>query len=181
MMGFGNRQAWMWFNEQFPEFVRRHANLESLRDKMFVRPIIPNHHADYIIYGFGRVCVEDFEQALNLCGNGFGIGAMQILRGMYERQVSAAYLANHRDDVEDFVNYHHVQQRKALIHLKEAYRGEEEIFRRIVSNEEERAVEENFEALPDKFKNRCDQCGKPQMTSWTTHSTAALARKVARI
>jgi hypothetical protein len=177
MMGFGNRQAWRWFNEQFPEFVRRHANLESLRDKMFIRRVVPTHHADYIVYGLGRVCIEDFEQALNLCGNGFGIGAMQILRGMYERHVSAAYLAANRDDVNDFVDYHHVQQRKALTHLREAYRGDQGIFRRLVSEEEERTIEESYEALPAKFKNRCEECGKPQMMSWTPHSTAALARK----
>lgn len=175
IMGFGNRKAWLWFNAQFPVFVQKHANLEALRDTMFVRRINPAHPVDYIIYGLGRVCIEDFEQVLNLCGNGFGIGAMQILRGMYERQVTAAYLANNRDDVGDFVNYHHVQQRKAVIHLREAYRGEQEIFNRLVPEEDRADVERNFEALPNKFKEKCETCKKSMMMSWTSHSTAALA------
>src|SRR5215510_3286292 len=99
IMGFGNREGWIWFNNKFPAFVKNHHRLETLRDKMFVRQVIPKHPADYIIYGLGRVCIEDFEQALNLCGNGFGIGAMQMLRGMYERQVTAAYLAKYPDEV----------------------------------------------------------------------------------
>ena len=177
MMGFGNREAWIWFNNKFPAFVKNHHRLEALRDKMFVRQVIPKHPADYIIYGLGRVCIEDFEQALNLCGNGFGIGAMQMLRGMYERQVTAAYLANYGDEVADFVDYHHVQQRRAVNHLKEAYRGAPEILNGLVSEEDRRQIEEAFNALPKKFKEKCEACRKPAMMAWTPHSTATLARK----
>lgn len=123
------------------------------------------------------MCIEDFEQTLNLCGNGFGIGAMQILRGMYERHVTAAYLANNPDEVDDFVDYHHVQQRRALNHLKTAYRGEQEILDRLVPEEMRRDVEQNFAALPAKFTQSCEACRKPLMMSWSPHNTATLARK----
>lgn len=176
MMGFGNHAAWIWFNTEFPIFVERLTNLHALRDKMFVRRIVPRHHVDYIIYGLGRVCTEDFEQALNLCGNGFGIGAMQILRGMYERQVTAAYLATHQDEVDDFVNYHHVQLRRAVNHLRELYRRDREIFNRLVPEEEVSRIEASFEALPNKFKERCETCRKPLMMAWTPLGTPALAR-----
>lgn len=104
-LGFGNYRAWKWFNEQFPCFVEKHAALEALRDKIFVGKFQPTHHADYIIFGLGRVCVEDFEQILNLCGNGFGIGAMQMVRGMYERQVTAAFISRYPDEVDKFTAY----------------------------------------------------------------------------
>jgi hypothetical protein len=68
MMGFGNREAWIWFNYKFPAFVKNHHRLEALRDKMFVRQVIPKHPADYIIYGLGRVCIEDFDKRLIFVG-----------------------------------------------------------------------------------------------------------------
>lgn len=176
ILGFGNRTAWRKFNDDFPKFVEKHTSLQALRDKLFIRRVVPRHPVDYIVFGLGRVCIEDFEQALNLCGNGFGIGALQILRGMYERHVTAAYLAANPGDLEDFVNYHYVQQRKAIRHLEEAYRGDRDILNRLVTEADRRAVEENFKNLPDKFKSRCADCKRPLMTSWTTHSTAALAK-----
>src|SRR5205807_8034674 len=120
-------EDWMRFNVNFPVFVEKHAALEALRDKMFVRKIYPKHPADHIIYGLGRVCVEDFERVLNLCGNGFGIGGMQILRGMYERQVTAAYLTKDPEEVDNFIDYHHAHARKALTHLRDPFRDDPDV------------------------------------------------------
>ena len=77
---------------------------------------------------------------------------MQILRGMYERQVTAAYLAGHQNEVDDFVDYHHVQQHKAVHHLREAYRRDREIFNRLVPQEALAEVEASYEALADFLK-----------------------------
>ena len=117
-MGFGNPAEWDRFNAQFPEFAARYDRLQAVIERVFVRGGMGDK-ADRIIFGLGRVCFEDFQQALILCGNGFGIGALQLLRGMYEREVTAAYLSKHQHDVDNFIDYHVVHTRKALNHLKE--------------------------------------------------------------
>jgi len=179
LMGFANYPAWDWFNKQFPQFVEKYAALEELRDKMFVRKIHPKHHADYVVYGLGRVCVEDFEQVLNLCGNGFGIGAMQLLRGMYERQVTAAYLSRCPDEVDSFVEYSHIQLRRAMNQLKEVYHGERAILDGIVSEERRSEIEKQYQGVKDKFMDTlCKECETTkEMFSWTKLSTGALALK----
>jgi hypothetical protein len=179
MMGFGSQEDWVRFNVNFPTFVEKHAALEALRDKMFVRKIYPKHHADYIIYGLGRVCVEDFEQVLNLCGNGFGIGGMQILRGMYERQVTAAYLTMYPEEVDNFIDYHHVHVRKALTHFKDAFRGTKDNLDGMVSEADQERIQKEFEAVEEKFTEViCGTCQKTRiMISWSKHHTGVLARK----
>ena len=146
---------------------------------MFVRKIYPNHPADHIIYGLGRVCVEDFEQVLNLCGNGFGIGGMQILRGMYERQITAAYLAEYPEEVVNFVDYHHVHVHKALNHLRDVYRGDKETLNGIVSEADQERIKKEFDAVEKKFTELiCGTCQKTRiMFSWSKHHTGVLARK----
>jgi hypothetical protein len=40
-----------------------------------------------------------------LATHGYGIGAMKLLRPLYERVVSALYLMDHPDEVRDFADY----------------------------------------------------------------------------
>jgi hypothetical protein len=178
-LAFGNREAWRWFNEQFSCFVQVHSRLEAMRDKVFVRPVNPNHWVDYLIFGLGRVCAEDFEQILNLCGNGFGIGALQMLRSMYERQVTAAYLSNHPDEADAFVEYDYIHTRKLVSQFKQVYKNEPEILNGIVSEEEQAEIENNYTKFRPKFqKTKCETCQTTEdMFSWTKLDLPSMALK----
>jgi len=178
-MQFGNCDCWKWFNEQFPCFVERHPALQALRDKIFVGTFHPKHHADYIIFGLGRVCVEDFEQVLNLCGNGFGIGAMQIVRGMYERQVTAAFLSKYPDEVDKFTAYDFVHTNKAVNQLKEVYANEPEILNRIVPERERERIAVNYESVRKDFMRiTCPTCKtEGPMFSWHRYDVPTMALK----
>jgi hypothetical protein len=48
--------------------------------------------ADRVVFYLGRVAADDFSELLILSGNGYGIGALKVLRGMYERVVTAAFI-----------------------------------------------------------------------------------------
>ena len=50
------------------------------------------YRTDLIFYTLGRMAVDDFSELVVLAGNGWGIGALKTLRGMYERIVTAASL-----------------------------------------------------------------------------------------
>jgi hypothetical protein len=62
-MGFGNQDEWVRFNRDFPVFVESYEALETLRDKIFTRGGVGNQ-ADRVIFGLGRICFEDFQQAI---------------------------------------------------------------------------------------------------------------------
>ena len=71
MMGFGSQEEWERFNIRFRKFVEKYEALEAVRDMVFQRSGVGDQ-LQRIIFGLGRVCSEDFQQALILCGNGFG-------------------------------------------------------------------------------------------------------------
>ena len=59
------------------------------------------YYTDLIVYTLGRIAIDDFSELMVLGGNGWGIGALKILRGMYERVVNrdiSRRILNHRDN-----------------------------------------------------------------------------------
>lgn len=63
-----------------------------------------------MIFYLGRLCAEEFNEILLLAGNGYGIGAFKLLRGMYERSVTAYRLHLHPELIDDFLEYYWVAQ-----------------------------------------------------------------------
>ena len=176
-LGFANYPEWERFNTNFPCFVDKQPFLEALRDKMFVRKIHPTHQADYIIYGLGRVCVEDFEQILNLCGNGFGMGAMQLLRSMYERQVTAAFISKYPNEWDAFATYDAIHTRKLVQQFKVVYEDAPAILNSIVSEEEQAKIDEQKQQVKRSFmKTKCRKCKTEElMFSWNKLDVGTMA------
>ena len=59
--------------------------------------------ADRLVFGLGRIIADDFGELVTLVGNGRGIGAHKILRGMYERLVTATFIAKNPSESRPFV------------------------------------------------------------------------------
>jgi hypothetical protein len=55
---------------------------------------------------------------LGLALNGYGHDAMRIARGMYEAAVNATYLKLHPDEIDDYVDYHWVIQKKLYDYMQ---------------------------------------------------------------
>lgn len=176
-MGFGNPAEWDRFNAEYPEFAARYDALQQTIEKVFIRSG-SGEKVDRVIFGLGRVCFEDFQQALILCGNGFGVGALQLLRGMYEREVTAAYLSKHPEAVDAFLDYHLVHMRKAVNHLRETL-GSLDALHKLVPPAKVEEIERDYSTVRQKFMEPlCSKCHsvKP-MFSWTRHHTGVLARR----
>lgn len=56
-----------------------------------------------------------------MCENGYGFGGLRLLRSMYERAVTLAYLMRNSNEIEDFLDYFLVTQRKTLNKSKEVH------------------------------------------------------------
>jgi hypothetical protein len=176
-MSFGNVKEQEHFRQRFPKFVQYHDALEKTTDKVFERNLGPATKIDRTIFGLGFICAEDFQQAYILCGNGFGIGALQIVRGMYERHVTAAYLAKYPGEVEPFLAYHHIHRYKDLGHLKNMYSSER--LNEVVPISRQNEIEQNYQAHRHEFMTtKCEACGtKRPMMSWSKLDTAVMAQK----
>jgi hypothetical protein len=103
--GFGNVHEWQDFNRRNAKFVERFGNLKRALGIAFARSAESTEPVDRLIFYLGRLCVEEFNEILVLAGDGYGVGALKLLRGMYERSVAAHYLHLHPELIDDFLDY----------------------------------------------------------------------------
>jgi uncharacterized protein DUF5677 len=173
---FGNSEEWAEFQKKFSRFVENYGVLQSIIARAFNRRGEGENKVDRMIFGLGRVCSEDFQQAVILCANGFGIGALQIVRGMYERQVTAAYLAKYPGEIDDFIDYLAVHRRKGMVHLKAMYGSK---LSEIIPKQEQEQFEQNFQKVKDRFTEvLCRTCNTSRpMMSWSKLGMVSMAQK----
>jgi hypothetical protein len=74
---------------------------------------------DLVVFFLGRIAAEDFSEILILSGNGRGIGAYKVLRGMYERVLHAVYLDKNEEASRRFVRQSDVYKYKLATRLLE--------------------------------------------------------------
>ena len=117
---WGSQDVLREFESRNEKFLSRFANLKATFDKAFVRSF-NGSNVDRVLFFMGRLCLEDFFEILLLSANGYGDGALKILRGLFERAVTLVYLNKHTDEVDDFLNYHHVAQHKLLAAIKNTF------------------------------------------------------------
>src|SRR5687767_2025599 len=91
----GHPKNWKYFAEKRPVFLERLPPLVKLSDDVYNRTINTDKPNDRLIFSFGVLIWEDFEEILILGMNGYGFGCQKILRGMFERIATASYLHRH--------------------------------------------------------------------------------------
>lgn len=111
---FGYPEEWRAFTTRHPEFLKRFPNLQKALDTAFMRTWQSSTLLDRTVYFLGRLALEEFMEILLLCANGYGIGAQKLVRGMYERAVTARYLREQPDEVDNFLAFHKVADQKFL-------------------------------------------------------------------
>jgi len=111
---FGYSDEWREFKQRNPLFFEKFELLKAALDAASVRDATVITSADRAILFSGRLCIEDFMELLCLAANGYGIGAMKLLRGLYERAVTTSYLAEHPEEAQAFLDFRFVSRHKAL-------------------------------------------------------------------
>jgi hypothetical protein len=102
-----------------------------------------------------------------------------MLRSMYERQVTAAYLSNHLGEADAFVEYDYIHTRKLVSQFKQVYKDEPDILNGIVSEQDQVEIEDNYTKVKPKFqKAKCEKCKTTEdMFSWSKLDLASMAHK----
>jgi hypothetical protein len=171
---FGLKDDWLLFSKGHQMLLRKLPLLFKTFERIFLRTTETTEPADRVIYFLGRVAVEDFMEIVLLCGNGYGVGALEILRGLYERAVTAAYLAKYPKEVDSFLDYHQVQMGKLLIHTAELFD-----VRKLFSKEKLTEIRERYDQAKQHFQEPlCNKCGTTRTQfSWSKLDVGAMAKK----
>ncbi len=160
--------------DEWRDFERRHAHflksvvppLMDAATQVFARAIESEHPNERVAFMLGRHVPEDFNEVFLLCANGYGIGALKLLRPMYERLVTMVYLLRNPSEIEDFIDWHLVEKHKTLNRLKDE--GDEPT--NYLTAEEIAEIETDYERVKGRFPRK--------QRSWTRLDLNSMARKV---
>lgn len=169
---FGFPDQWQPFHGRHELFFARFPHLQKLMRSTFLRAISTDN-AGVLIFAMGRLCCEEFYEILTLAANGYGIGALKLLRALYERAVTLIHLSANPGEVDLYINYHSVAQRKLLKAVQATF-GEDALSKEIVDR-----VEREYQAVKDDYLVAdCARCGtkKPNHT-WNRLDLVAMAKK----
>jgi hypothetical protein len=170
--GFGNVGEWQDFNRRNGKFLGRFGNLKRALAIAFARSDESTKPIDRMIFYLGRLCVEEFNEILVLAGNGYGIGALKLLRGMYERSVTAHYLHLHPELIDDFLEYYWVAQHKEVKAIVDNF-GTSVLDPHLVKE-----IEENFARVRGRFAVvDCAKCGTKRLNhTWSKLDVVSMAK-----
>lgn len=171
----GFPKEWKRFFESHPKWIESYKLLHSTLEKIFFRKFEPEIAADRVVFFLGRLCVEDFNEIFLLCANGYGFGGLKILRGLYERAITAGYISRNPKEAELFLEYHFIHKGKMLTHARNFFGDiEDQVDPKEISD-----AEEKYRLYRDKFKEPlCKKC-KTYRTrfTWSTLDLLSMAKK----
>ena len=120
---FGNPEFRQKAHDKFPKFfevgLRVNAALNSLTDRAYdnVEPY------QRVIINLGMLTGISMTELITLVGNGFGYGAMKIVRGMLDYAINAEYLRRFPAERDYYLNWGWVEQHKLLNYIRENVPG----------------------------------------------------------
>ena len=170
---FGFQEEWQDFERRNRAFLEKFPRLEETLRMPFHRDAKLSEPIDKFVLMFGRVCVEDFFEILLCCGNGNGQAAQKLLRGLYERAVTLRYLREHPEEIEDFLDFYHVTQRKLMIACQDTMGAE------TFPPEMAADIEKEYQQVKDKFMiTECERCGTKRLNhTWSKLDFVSMANK----
>jgi hypothetical protein len=106
---YGFPDAWADFDRRHPEWSVVFSRLGEVINMAFSRRQIMDTKIEKFVYFYGNLVAEDFMELFLMAANGYGYGAMKLLRSMYEHTVTLKYLHDHPDEFEAFFDFDRVQ------------------------------------------------------------------------
>ncbi|HEV2315181.1 MAG TPA: DUF5677 domain-containing protein [Candidatus Acidoferrales bacterium] len=172
IVGIGSAEEQADFLKRHDLFMTRFPNLRRTFEAAFTRQFSSAEPVDRVVFSLGRLCVEDFMEILVLSGNGYGIGALKILRGMYERAITGLYLHVKPEEAENFIDYYWVGQHKLALSVIETF-GEESLPKDKLAE-----TLSMYEQIKDRFMvTACRKCETKQLNhTWSKLNFVAMTK-----
>lgn len=171
IIGFGFREEQQNFLERHKLFFDRLDNLRKAQEIAFLRKMKISMIADRAVFYLGRLCVDDFFEIMLLASNGYGSAGMRLLRGMYEKIVTARYLQQHPDKTEDLFDFYWVTARKLGDAIEKTFGPGS------VPEDKKEEVEKEYSRVRGKFTiTDCKKCNSKKLNyTWSNLDFVSMA------
>jgi hypothetical protein len=154
------------FTGRNPQFPAAFAKLFETANKCFGRNPRPKDHLEDICFWLGHTCRQDYLEIVFLAVSGYGAGATKILRSLYERAVTIAYLIQSPDKVERFLQFAAIQEKRAMEAVL-AQVPQDKIDAEMNPENTVAEVRKRYEQYKGTFKaTACEVCGMKTPPSW---------------
>ena len=131
--------------------------------------------ADRVVFYLGRIAADDFSELLLLASNGYGFGALKILRGMYERVVTAAFISKNPAEVRHFFNDSAIKRQGIW---KRSLEWMPELRERYPAEQIAKLEQSYRQALGKRAETICKKCGHPKtQEAWTPRDLETMAKQ----
>jgi hypothetical protein len=117
-----------------------------------------------VIYTLVRMTTTGWVELLILVGNGAGLGAMKIARGMFETSVMAEYLRQVPGEIKDYIGYGRVLMYRRMKQWPDT-----------ITAEETAKVEKEYNRVKSRFEHKGKVRGQ-----WNKHPISQMASKIGR-
>ncbi len=152
------------FAEASTAFDRRHPHWSAVLGRLWqtiniasTRRQTMSGSIDKFVYFYGNLVAEDFMELFLMAVNGYGYGAMKLLRSMYEHTVTLKYLHDHPDELQAFFDFDRVQQYKLMKPILETF-GEGVLPTDVVEETQRRYAEVKDKFMMKSCKSKtCDE------------------------
>ncbi len=170
-------KAEAFFNEH-PNFSGQFEKLMSIANRCFGRLCQYNNRAEEMMFGLGQTCCRDYLEIAFMGVHGFNIATTKLLRGLYERAVTHAYIIKNPEKVMKFISFGAVQDYRVMKGVLEAGVSEEAFDRYMPPEKSVAKITERRNEVKDEFKvEECEVCGMEAPMSWDKLSIGAMAKK----
>lgn len=173
--GVGDRNAQRLFIESHKPFVEEFPALQSLLEEASrlaeakCYPESPARPTDAepsgeelarrVVFYLEEAAREEFGELLILAGNGMGIGAKKPLRSIYEKLVTAMFIAKYTVEARVFLRHAHIEKGKVL---NRAISTTPELLYKDMTPEEIKKIQDAKKAAETNKKiEYCDKCNQP--------------------
>jgi hypothetical protein len=113
---------------------------------------------------------NSFGALITLALNGYGHDAVRIARGMYEAAVNATFLEQHPEEIDDYLDFFWVKQKR----LSDYLQANPPSGFSLVHVERIAEIDAEFDRVANRFKNRQGRL----RNSWSAKSIRVRAEKV---
>jgi len=175
---FPQTQASMEFFQRHPTFYDAFLRLFDLGTKFFGRTVDCKSCADLIAFNLGMACREDLIEVSFMAVSDYGMASSKLLRGLYERAVTLAYIIKHPEKAERFVKYGAVQKHKMLNETLKLVTEAE--YDKLRPNETAAQIRHAYAIVKNDFQEmNCKKCGTKRLAfKWDAKDIASMAKDV---
>ena len=172
---YGFADAATAFDQRHPQWTAVLSRLGDVINLAFTRTHVMADHIDKFVYFYGNLVAEDFMELFLMAVNGYGFGAMKLLRSMYEHTVTLKYLHDNPDELQAFFEFDAVQQHRLIKQIIDTF-GEGALSRETVA-----ATEQDYAQVKDKFmvkSCKSKECSEQRIGStWSKLDFVSMAKR----